>query len=247
MTNLLSPLLGGLRTTFVGGTRLFVLAPVIPLLAIVPEFAQHVAEIRLGMFESRSAFVALAMDPTRWAFGYAKVAGLVLAILAATRYWGGARERWWDLRSVAWRPFLIALAINLVAGVALMAVQSQLAGAAGDAFYVAGSIVTLPLLLMLVGPLLGDRTMTLRRAYTGGWVRLALTAILAVLAFAPLQMLHGLNHQWAFGARDVAVWGLMAWDALIVGLLACWTGSALAAGYRGGDADAADGEPFSIR
>ena len=251
MNRALAALGGGLKTTLVGGTKLFVLAPLIPLLAIVPEFAQHVAEIRLGMFESRTAFAALAMDPTRWAFGYAKVAGLVLAIFAAARYWGGARERWWDLRTVAWRPFLIAFAVNAFATAAMMAIQSRLDGVAAGVFQIVATIVTLPLLLYLLGPLLGDHTMSLRRAYAHGWGRLLLLAILVVIAFAPLQALHGLNHEWAMGASDATVWALMAWDSLIVGLLACWTGSALAAGFLGGDGRPTDrddaAEPLPIR
>lgn len=69
-----------------GGLTL-VAAPAIVALIVVPEFAQHVAEIQLGMFESKEAFKALSNDPTRWAFGYVKVAGVVLATLATARFW----------------------------------------------------------------------------------------------------------------------------------------------------------------
>ena len=242
MNRALAALGHGLRTTFVGGTRLFVLAPVIPLLAIVPEFVQHVAEIRLGMFESREAFGALAMHPERWSFGYAKIAGFILAILAAARYWGGAHNRWWDLRGVAWGPFLIAFAVNAVVSVAVVAIRQRLAGTSYMVFEIAASIATLPLLLYLIGPLLGDRTMTLRRAYTGGWGRLVLMAVLLVVAFLPAQIVHGLNHTWALGKEPAVVWALMTWDAVLVGLMACWFGAALGAGYRSGEPDG-DSDP----
>ena len=223
----------GLKTTFIGGSRLFLLAPLIPLLAIVPEFLQHIVEIKLGMFESKAAFSALAMDPMRWAFGYAKVAGLFLAIFAAARYWGGARERWWDLRTVAWRPFLIALAGNAALAIAMFVVGSRLSATAKPVFDAVVTIATLPLLVWLIGPLLGDRTMTLRRAYTGGWGPLLLMVLLAAMAFWPASQLHQWNHRWAMGAPQAAVWALMVWDAVVVGLIACWTGAALGAGYRG--------------
>ena len=238
----------GLKTTFVGGSRLFVLAPLIPLIAVLPEFAQHIVEIKLGMFASKAAFGALQMDPTRWAFGYAKIAGLVIAIFAAARYWGGARERWWDLRTVAWKPFLIALAGNVALAIAMFVIGSRLSTTAKPAFDALATIATLPFLVWLIGPLLGDATMTLRRAYTGGWGRLLLIALLAVAAFWPASILHQWNHHWAFGATEPVVWALMTWDAVLVGLIACWTGAALGAGYRDGSSDAArpHGEPLPV-
>ena len=246
MRSWLALLGAGLETTFIGGSRLFLLAPLIPLLAIVPEFLQHIVEIKLGMFESKAAFSALAMDPMRWAFGYAKVAGLFLAIFATARYWGGARERWWDLRTVAWKPFLIALAGNAALAIAMFVVGSRLSATAKPVFDAVVTIATLPLLVWLIGPLLGDRTMTLRRAYTGGWGRLMLMTVLAVAAFWPASQLHQWNHRWAMGAPQAAVWALMAWDAVVVGLIACWTGAALGAGYRSGEAKI-DAEPLPIR
>lgn len=240
----------GLKTTFIGGSRLFLLAPLIPLLAIVPEFLQHIVEIKLGMFESKTAFKALELDPTRWAFGYAKVAGLLLAMFAAARYWGGARERWWDLRTIVWRPFLIALAGNAAVAIAMFVVGGRLSATAKPVFDAVVMIATLPMLVWLIGPLLGDRTMTLRRAYTSGWGRLLLMAVLAVAAFWPASVLHQWDHRWAMGAPPAAVWALMVWDAVVVGLIACWTGAALGAGYRGGETGVEpdhSAEPLPIR
>ena len=230
----------GLKTTFIGGTRLFVLAPLIPLIAIIPEFTQHVVEIKLGMFASKAAFNALAMDPTRWAFGYAKLAGLMLAIFAAARYWGGARERWWDLRGVAWKQFLIALAGNAVLTGFMLGGGSLLPASFKPVFDAVVTIATLPFLVWLIGPLLGDATMTLRRAYTSGWGRLLLMVVLAVAAFWPASQLHQWNHRWALGASEAVVWALMTWDAVVVGLIACWTGAALGIGYRGGSVGEAE-------
>ena len=248
MREWLASLGAGLKTTFVGGSRLFVLAPLIPLIAVLPEFAQHIVEIKLGMFASKAAFGALQMDPTRWAFGYAKIAGLVIAIFAAARYWGGARERWWDLRTVAWKPFLIALAGNVALAIAMFVIGSRLSTTAKPAFDALATIATLPFLVWLIGPLLGDATMTLRRAYTGGWGRLLFIALLAVAAFWPASILHQWDHRWTFGATGPAVWALMVWDAVLVGLIACWTGAALGAGYREGSSDAAKprGEPLPV-
>lgn len=227
---------GGLRTTFAGGISLFWLAPIIPLIAILPEFVQHVAEIRLGMFESREAFSALANTDTRWAFGYAKIAGLTLAIFAAARYWGGSNQRWWDLRKIAWKPFLIAVGLQIVAGLVVTGVEQVLPQDQGEIASLVVSVLTLPLTVYLIGPLLNDPTMTLKRAYTSGWIKALAIGAFVFLAFWPAQQLHQLNHEWALGAPSWQVWALMIWDSLLVGLMACLMGSALAAGYLFGTA-----------
>lgn len=231
MKDILSRIAGGLRATFLGGLSLFWLAPAIPLLVILPEFVQHVAEIRMGMYDSEDAFNALAMAPERWAFGYFKIAGLFLAILAAARFIGGAGRRWWDLRTVAWKQFLIALAVNIVVSAGGMAALQAMGDEPPMALNLAFQIATLPLLIYLVGPLWGDRTMTLRRAYTVGWGATLLASLFSLLAFGPAQFIHQYNHTLAMGQSDAIVWALMVWDSLLVGLMACWMGAALAAGY----------------
>ncbi|MBY6216771.1 hypothetical protein [Qipengyuania aquimaris] len=239
MKNFVGAATQGFRTVFAGGTSLFWVAPIIPLIAIVPEFVQHIAEIRMGMFESRVAFSALANDETRWMFGYAKIAGLFIAILAAARYWGGLRESWWDLRNIAWKPFLIAVVLQIALAGLLAGLEQVVPSSIKDVVDLAIMILTLPLLVYLVGPILGDHTMTLKRAYSSGWVKAIAIGVFGFLAFWPAQQLHGLNHEWAFGAAAWQVWALMIWDTLLVGLMACWMGSALAAGYLFGE-DAED-------
>lgn len=231
MKDILGRLVNGLRVTFLGGLSLFWLAPLIPLIVILPEFVQHVAEIDMGMFESKEAFNALANDPQRWAFGYAKVAGVLLSALAAARFIGGAGKGWWDLRTVAWKRFLLALALNIGVGIVGYLIQQAMGGEVPLALNYAFQIATLPLLIYLVGPLWGDTGMTLRRAYTTGWIATLFAAFLSMLAFAPAQMLHQYNHTLAMGQSDGVVWALMVWDSLLVGLISCWMGAALAAGY----------------
>lgn len=231
MSDLAGRFVNGLRVTFLGGLSLFWLAPLIPAIVIVPEFVQHVVEIRLGMFESVDAFNALANDPTRWAFGYVKIAGVLLCTLAAARFIGGAGERWWDLRTIAWKQFLIALALNVGVFAIDYAIRQGMSGAAPAWLEVAFQIATLPLMIYLVGPLWGDRSMTLRHAYTVGWIAALFAAALSLIAFVPLQWLHGYNHRLAMGQSEAIVWALMVWDSLLVGLMACWMGAALAAGY----------------
>lgn len=221
----------GLKVTFLGGLSLFWLAPIIPLISIIPEFAQHVAEIRLGMFDSKDAFNAEAMSEERWFFAYFKIAGLLIAVLAAARFLGGAGRHWWDLRTIAWKQFLIALALNIAVTLVGVGIEKATDAGVPAAASIAFQIATLPLLIYLVGPLYGDRDMTLRKAYTVGWIATAMAALFSLLAWGPAQLLHQYNHTLAMGQNDAVVWALMVWDSLLVGLMACWMGAALAAGY----------------
>ncbi|HVR90480.1 MAG TPA: hypothetical protein VHG29_05245 [Novosphingobium sp.] len=224
-----------LLATLRDGLALFRLAPLIPLIAIIPEFLQHIAEIKLGMFASRAAFAALAMDPVRWGWGYLKIAGLVLGLLAAARFWGAREqgERWWDLRKLPWGMVLAAIALNVIAGLPMLLLDGRIDARALQALNVVVTIATLPLLVYLVAALLGDRTMTLALVYRSGWWAALRIALLVAISFVPLQLLHGFDHRLAFGQPPMLVWLLMAWDALVVGAMAALMGTALHHGYRG--------------
>lgn len=214
------------------GARLLWLAPLIPLLAIVPEFVQHIAEVRLGMFESRENFVALDQDPARMSFGYAKIAGLVLAMLAAARFWGDAAHRWWDLRGVLWKRFGLAIVLNAAVALPIEAMRGRIGDNVLLAVQTVLTVATLPLIVYLFAAFLGNSAMTLRAAFTSGWRRLPLLMLLLVAAFVPAQAVHQLNHTVALGRPETLVWLLMVWDSLLVGLLACWVGTAMAMSCR---------------
>ena len=224
-----------LIATFRDGLSLFRYAPLIPLIAIIPEFLQHVAEIKLGMFASKEAFRALAMDPVRWSWGYFKIAGLIVSWLAAARYWGAREqgERWWDLRKLPWRKVLLAIALNVLVTLPLLALDGRVDAKVLQMINIAVSIATLPLIIYLVGALLGDGAQTLAKVYRSGWWAALRIVVLVAICFVPLQWLHSLDHRLAFGQPPVLVWLLMTWDALLVGIIAVFIGTALHHGYRG--------------
>lgn len=208
--------------------RLWRIATWIPLLVVLPELIQHGIEIKLGMFGSRDAFKALSADPQRMLFGYFKVAGLVLAIIAAAGYWsrrGGHKVRW--------AAAGIALLLNLLPFVLLLPIEGRVSASVWMFINAAVSIAALPLLILLLGSLFGDRAMTLSNAYQRGWGKAVRIALLVPLGWFPLSMMHQYNHLLAMGQPQGAVWALMVWDAIIVGLMACWAGTALHHGYRG--------------
>ncbi len=215
------------------GVSLLWKAPLVLALVVVPEFLQHIAEIQLGMFGTRAQAAAVADHPTRMAFGALKIAGLVLTFFAVARFWwvrahGG---RWWDVRAIAWGRFLLGLLLFMGVPVLPDLFKAQLDPRLYQLLVWGLALAMLPMLFLLLAGLFGDRTTAISAMWRRAWPWLLLTALLVVLAFAPAQWLHGMNHKWAFGAHPVIVWTLMIFDSLVVGLLAGLTGTALYLGY----------------
>ena len=196
------------------GISLLWKAPLVLALVVVPEFLQHVAEIQLGMFASKARAIAVANDPTRWAFGYVKVAGLVLTFLAAARFWA-ARDNgvaWYRLSDIAWGRFAIGfLLFGLLPALPGLFVV-QIGKAAADGIGLVLTILLLPALFLLLAGLFGDRATGIRAMWRRSWPWALLTVLLLVLAFMPAQWLHGMNHKWAFGAHPAVVWALMIFE-----------------------------------
>lgn len=234
---------GGLRglaraafETYRLGGRLVVAAPALLLIAVLPEFVQHVVEIHLGMFDSIDRFRALSGDPLRWAFGYAKVAGFTVAILAAARFHAVGSVR----RTLAVPP--VAL-LRVVAGLAIgFAVAAPFASAGTRGLppaidvplQLVSAVIQAGFLVYVVGALLEEASVTPARAMTALLPAAAVLGLLAALVFLPAQALHMANHRMALGQPLPIVWSLMAFDALWAGLFAGLVGSALFVGVRTG-------------
>lgn len=212
---------------------LFWIGPAVVALVVVPEFAQHVAEIHLGMFDSLAIGRSLANDPLRWAFGYAKLTGLALTFFASARFWwcrahGG---RWYDVRKLGWVRLLLGFVLFFAIG-SVGELFPLLAGREPPvAVSILFSLLSLPFLFVMIAGLFGDRATPLKALVLKSWPWLLLLALLLPLVFAPLSWLHGMNHKWAMGAPDAVVWALMIFDSLVVGLMASSVGAALFVAY----------------
>lgn len=217
------------------GFALFWLAPVTVALVVVPEFVQHVAEIKLGMFVDVEHARAFANDPLRWRFGYAKLIGLGLAMIAAARFWAIRDGRsWWRLGDVAWLRF--AAALLLFVGISALPdfARAWLPEWLYWTAYVGLSIATLPLLFPALAALFGERKVALSESYRRGWRWLPLLLMLLVAAYLPAFAAHAGLHRLAMGQPVAIVWASMTVDSLVVGLLASLVGAAFALGYRAG-------------
>lgn len=217
---------------FAAAWHILRLAPWLLLPILLTEGAQHVVEIQLGMFASRADFMALANDSTRWAFGYAKIAGLLISILLVARAVAlGSASR--AVRP-HWRPMLILIALLGLTFALDFAFKSDVARASAPDALLQGVNILLQTLLTIpiLAALFEDDWATMRAS---GWrviPALLLSLLLAGLAFGPMQLLHGANHHWALGAPLPVVWALMLFDTVWVALLALMVGSGLAVGWR---------------
>jgi hypothetical protein len=214
--------------------RLFALAPLIPLAVVAVEFAQHVAEVRLGMFADAGAFNRQSLDPDRLQWGYVKVATMSVAVFLASRVWVNRREGkpWWSLASIAWRPFLIGFVLTTLLSVPLLpgvAMPPALVAPLTLLVY----LVTLPLLVLMMAGILGDSTASVAGVYRSGWGIGLRILLLMAIGFVPMQLLHLWNHLLAIDAHPLVLWLLLIWDSLLVGLMANYLGTASHHGYVG--------------
>lgn len=223
-------------TSYKLGGRTWIAAPALAAIVVVPEFVQHAVEIQLGMFTSVDAFRAHADDPLRWGFGYAKLAGFVLAILMTARFWALGSVR----RALLVPPRTLRHVALALAGALALAWPFDWLGrqglplAANAPLQLIGYVLNAGAMLYVVGALLGDPELRLHRSFTTLLPAALLLTLLLILAFAPAQALHLANHKLAMGQGTPLVWALMTFDALWVGLFAALLGAALHVGYRTG-------------
>lgn len=218
------------------GGRAVRAAPLVLVIAVVPEFLQHIAEIHLGMFVSVEQFRALANDPLRWGFGYVKIAGFVIGILTVARFWSVRSVR----RTLLVPPMtFVRVVVGLVVGLAVaspfMWLDKQgLPLAIAVPLQIVSGIIQGGFLIYVVGALIEDASVTPKRAMTSLLPAGIVLSVLAAVAFGPAQALHMANHKLALGQPLPIVWALMVFDALWVGLFAALVGSALFVGVKTG-------------
>lgn len=207
----------------------------LPLLFLIPcivEMAQHVVELRAGMYDSLAGAKAAANDPTRMTYGFAKVMALALPT-----YWFVRLMAFSDPERAA-RLELPAIGLWLIVFVLSLAQQGYILfgapvgdvlGLSGHAARFAGptlsaiwAIISIYLTAWIVAWPLGNRAIGPIRSVgvmAGSFWRTVGYLLAGIL---PLMALH-----YALGYLAIALtptwldWPVLVFDALVVGLLAC--------------------------
>lgn len=207
----------------------------LPLLFLIPcivEMAQHVVELRAGMYDSVAGAKAAADDPMRLTYGFAKVIALTLPgywFVRLMAFADPARAARLELPAVG--LWLVVFAVGLVqqAYALFGAPVGQVLGLSGQAATLAGpvlsgiwAIVGIYLTAWVVAWPLGNRAIgPIRSAQimAGSFWRTIGYMLAGIL---PLMALHyGLSYLAIALTPAWLDWPVLIFDALVVGLLAC--------------------------
>jgi len=206
--------------------------PLLFLISPVVEIAQHVVELRAGMYDSLAGAKAAADAPLRMIFGFAKVIALTLPGYWLVRLMAfGDPERAARLERPAIFLWLVLFALGVaVQGYTLFgAPVGQVLGLSGQAATLAGpvlsglwAIVSIYLTAWAVAWPLGNRAIGPIRSIgvmAGSFWR---TLGYMVACILPLMTLHyGLSYAAIALTPSWLDWPMLIFDALVVGLLAC--------------------------
>ena len=189
------------------------------------EFAQHIVEVRIGMFESKEMARAVADDGLRMAFGWVKMASIYVGAFFVIRHFVSQRSDrvLAPLRSASLK-YLPYLVYSLLAFAAIFYAPSILPEAHVDSFRTTiglGQPLLEPLLIAWVVSAATDGRI-------GGPIasarRLGLLYLLALpfllLARLPVSLLHQDLNQTAMGSTGAELWLTLAIDAVVVGIIA---------------------------
>lgn len=198
----------------------FLLAcPLIALIPILAEFAQHVVEMQAGMYTGPEGASAAEDDPARMAFGFAKTLALALIGYWATRFYASrgdrAATRRIERRAVGLFAIVFALQA-LLSALGLFVFEGVMA----IGFFVFGLVFT-PLLARFVaaaplGVWIGPAA-SIRQLFP----QLPWAIAFNVVAWLPLMIVHyALGIGAVFVPGETAKWVMLIVDALVVGWLA---------------------------
>ena len=211
---------------YAGSWDFLFLFPLLFLVPVVAELAQHAAEVRIGMFRKGSDSAALADHPLRMRFGLIKLVAMFLPVYWVTRYFGFGP----DSGQVA---VLDPVAIQLLMPVFLLTsglacVQLLLTprfdGTIGKLaglllFFVTffGGIYIIP---WQVAAALGDESVGFLRSFEILHGSFWWCLLLFLAAFVPVMIPHYMLHSLAIGKARVVMWSILLLDSLLVGYLA---------------------------
>lgn len=211
----------GLKFTYRESLAFLWICPLLALVPVVAEFAQHVAEMQVGMYDGPAGAQASEHHPLRLILGFIKTLAVALPGYWVTRFLAGGRDAA-GAAVLAGRPIRL-FAVVFVLSAVLSAMQLFVLPATGSValavFLV--NLLLMPLLLrwivaaplgVYISPLLSIRHMAPQLPWA---VAFTLIAILPVMALH-----YALSMGAVFWDIDAGKWVLLIIDAFVVGWLA---------------------------
>ncbi len=227
----------GVSESYCLGAKAMISASSILLLAALPEFAQHIVEIKIGMFDSLAAARRLQGLPIREYFGYPKVVAVWIAAFLVARFWanGGSVRAAVSVPLKVLGKVAVGLIAIVVGGIIIVKLFVSISPNLSIAASLSSGILQAMGFLWLVGVWLDQAPISLKEAFTSRAPH-ALVLLIIFLFSVPLtQGVHLVIHKIVLGQPPIAVWGLMIVDAfIVVPFIAALNGSALFVGYRSG-------------
>ena len=221
---------GDIRRLYADAGAFALALPVLFSIPVLIEFAQHVVEIRLGLYRAGLS-AAVAADQRRLVLGFAKTLALLLPAYWFVRYMASQRNAPYAkrverpattlfavqflLRALAQWLALFGPPIGTLVGLdgrttgyasLIVAIGSSVIG-----IYFTAWFVSWPLGNVSIGPLRSITVMAGSFWRTVGYV---------LAGAVPLMLVHYALGYGAIGRSDVIVWLMMTVDALVVGFLA---------------------------
>lgn len=222
-----------LAGTYLDSLRAFKGLPWLLAAIVLWEFAQHVIEVRIGMFESKEAARAVGQDGSRMVFGWIKMASIYVGAFFLIRYFAGRRDgRPLDPVGRSAARFAPYFAYSLILFAAVFYTRDFVADEHVDSFRGTvglGQLLIEPMLMAWVVAAatdgrIGGPIASIRR--TGLLYFLALP--LYLLTRIPFGLLHQQLNDRAIGAQGLELWSMLALDSLLVGLIVAITPAAMA-------------------
>jgi hypothetical protein len=220
-----------MKENYRASARFAVALPLIFAMPVLVEGLQHVAEWRIGMFESGAMAEAVSDHPARMSVGYVKTALLCVMGYWVWRFLGFkgdlGRVLRFDRTAIALFALVLAfqaaqVVVQNQAGTLLGATIATEAGLflTGLALILAAMALEIYIAAWKVGAALGNRRMGPLASLRTMHGSIAWGYGFTLLMFFPVMILHYLLNGLAIGRPAAIAWPLLTLDALVVGYLA---------------------------
>lgn len=211
---------------YVGGWNFIFLFPLLFLIPVVAELAQHAAEVRIGMFRKGGETAALGNHPVRMRFGLIKLVAMFLPVYWVTRYFGfgpdsGQVEVVDPVAVQLLIPvFLLSTGLACLQLLFLPRLDGNIGKFIGLALFLLtffGGIYIIP---WQVAAALGDGSTGFLRSFEILHGSFWWSLLLFLAAFVPVMIPHYMLHSLATGKSRIVMWTILILDSLLVGYLA---------------------------